>query len=206
KDGSRTPGKAPVTRPVLSPANAKALRTMLEAVTTVDGATGLAAAVPGYRVAGKTGTGIRYVDGKQQPGEVGSFIGMAPADNPRFVVAVFVWSPGGGGGGGGDRPEAAVAAASPPAEAGGEAEHADDQQHAGQGLVPHRSRVPQAQVSAHRRSGWRNAGTAARPVPSPRRPLRAQQGQPRSLCVTPTRPRLTPRSPFALHPSAQHPA
>ncbi|MFE9183561.1 penicillin-binding protein 2 [Micromonospora harpali] len=98
KDGSRTPGKAPVTRPVLSPANAKALRTMLEAVTTVDGATGLAAAVPGYRVAGKTGTGIRYVDGKQQPGEVGSFIGMAPADNPRFVVAVFVWSPGGGGG------------------------------------------------------------------------------------------------------------
>ncbi|RGC67946.1 Penicillin-binding protein PbpB [Micromonospora sp. MW-13] len=98
KDGSRTPGKAPVTRSVLSPQNAAALRTMLQAVTTVDGATGLAAAVPGYQVAGKTGTGIRYVDGKQQPGEVGSFIGMAPADNPRFVVAVFVWSPGGGGG------------------------------------------------------------------------------------------------------------
>ncbi|WP_229400208.1 peptidoglycan D,D-transpeptidase FtsI family protein [Micromonospora okii] len=98
KDGSRTPGKAPVTRSVLSPANAAALRTMLEAVTTVEGATGRAAAVPGYRVAGKTGTGIRYVDGKQQPGEVGSFIGMAPADKPRFVVAVFVWSPVGGGG------------------------------------------------------------------------------------------------------------
>ncbi|MFF3868399.1 peptidoglycan D,D-transpeptidase FtsI family protein [Micromonospora sp. NPDC001898] len=98
KDGSRTPGKAPVTRSVLSPQNAAALRTMLQAVTTVDGATGLAAAVPGYQVAGKTGTGLRYVDGKQQPGEVGSFIGMAPADNPRFVVAVFVWSPEGGGG------------------------------------------------------------------------------------------------------------
>jgi cell division protein FtsI (penicillin-binding protein 3) len=98
KDGSRTPGKAPVTRSVLSPANAAALRTMLEAVTTVEGATGRAAAVPGYRVAGKTGTGIRYVDGKRQPGEVGSFIGMAPADKPRFVVAVFVWSPVGGGG------------------------------------------------------------------------------------------------------------
>ncbi|MER5702873.1 penicillin-binding protein 2 [Micromonospora sp. NPDC002296] len=98
KDGSRTPGKAPVTRSVLSPQNAAALRTMLQAVTTVDNATGLAAAVPGYQVAGKTGTGLRYVDGKQQPGEVGSFIGMAPADNPRFVVAVFVWSPEGGGG------------------------------------------------------------------------------------------------------------
>ncbi|WP_343445940.1 penicillin-binding protein 2 [Micromonospora schwarzwaldensis] len=101
-DGTRTPGAAPATRSVLSPANAAALRRMLEAVTTVDGpdgrATGLAAAVPGYRVAGKTGTGLRYDNGKQQPGEVGSFIGMAPAEKPRYVVAVFVWSPGGGGG------------------------------------------------------------------------------------------------------------
>ncbi|MFI9640111.1 peptidoglycan D,D-transpeptidase FtsI family protein [Micromonospora sp. NPDC051925] len=97
-DGKRTPSAAPVTRSVLSPQNAAALRTLLEAVTTVDGATGLAAAVPGYRVAGKTGTGLRYVDGKQQPGEVASFIGMAPAEAPRYVVAVFVWNPEGGGG------------------------------------------------------------------------------------------------------------
>ncbi|MEH0937576.1 peptidoglycan D,D-transpeptidase FtsI family protein [Micromonospora psammae] len=98
EDGRRTPAPAPVTRSVLSPQNAAALRTMLEAVTTVPDATGVAAAVPGYRVAGKTGTGLRYVDGRQQPGEVGSFIGMAPAEKPRYVVAVFVWSPGGGGG------------------------------------------------------------------------------------------------------------
>ncbi|MFG1722488.1 peptidoglycan D,D-transpeptidase FtsI family protein [Micromonospora chalcea] len=101
-DGDRSPAAKPTTRSVLSPANAAALRRMMEAVTTVDGpegqATGLAAAVPGYRVAGKTGTGLRYDNGKQQPGEVGSFIGMAPAENPRYVVAVFVWSPGGGGG------------------------------------------------------------------------------------------------------------
>ncbi len=100
--GKRTPSPAPVTRSVLSPQNAAALRTMLEAVTTVDGpdgrATGLAAAVPGYRVAGKTGTGLRYDNGVKQPGEVGSFIGMAPAEQPRYVVAVFVWSPGGEGG------------------------------------------------------------------------------------------------------------
>ncbi|MFI7220935.1 peptidoglycan D,D-transpeptidase FtsI family protein [Micromonospora maritima] len=101
-DGRRTPGAAPATRSVLSPTNAAALRKMMEAVTTVDGpdgsATGLAAKVPGYRVAGKTGTGLRYDNGRKQPGEVGSFIGMAPAENPRYVVAVFVWSPGGGGG------------------------------------------------------------------------------------------------------------
>ncbi|MFJ6168914.1 peptidoglycan D,D-transpeptidase FtsI family protein [Micromonospora orduensis] len=96
-DGRRTPAPAPVTRSVLSPQNAAALRTMLEAVTTVDGATGLTAAVPGYRVAGKTGTGWRLVDGKKQPGEVSSFIGMAPAEKPRYVIAVFVYAPGGGG-------------------------------------------------------------------------------------------------------------
>ncbi|MEV0426746.1 penicillin-binding protein 2 [Micromonospora sp. NPDC050495] len=101
-DGKKTTPAKPVTRSVLSPANAAALRTMLEAVTTVDGpdgrATGLAAAVPGYRVAGKTGTGLRYDNGKRQPGDVASFIGMAPAEKPRYVVAVFVWSPGGEGG------------------------------------------------------------------------------------------------------------
>ncbi|MCX5066378.1 penicillin-binding transpeptidase domain-containing protein [Micromonospora lupini] len=96
-DGKHTPAPAPVTRSVLSPQNAAALRTMLEAVTTVEGATGTLAAVPGYRVAGKTGTGWRLVDGKKQPGEVSSFIGMAPAEKPRYVIAVFVYAPGGGG-------------------------------------------------------------------------------------------------------------
>ncbi|GLY20602.1 penicillin-binding protein 2 [Micromonospora sp. NBRC 101691] len=97
-NGKRTPTKPPVTRTVLSPENAKALRAILEAVTTEAGATGVTAAVPGYRVAGKTGTGWRLVDGKKQPGEVASFIGMAPAENPRYVIAVFAHTPGGGGG------------------------------------------------------------------------------------------------------------
>jgi cell division protein FtsI (penicillin-binding protein 3) len=97
-DGTRTPAKAPESRQVISPANAAALRTLLEAVVTVPGATGRAAAIPDYRVAGKTGTGSRVVDGRYAPGEVASFIGMAPADNPRYVVAVFAHTPGGGGG------------------------------------------------------------------------------------------------------------
>ncbi|MFI6264254.1 peptidoglycan D,D-transpeptidase FtsI family protein [Micromonospora sp. NPDC051006] len=96
-DGKHAPGKAPVTRSVLSPQNAAALRTMLEAVTTVDGATGEQAAIPGFRVAGKTGTGWRLVNGQKQPGEVSSFIGMAPAEKPRYVIAVFAYTPDGGG-------------------------------------------------------------------------------------------------------------
>ncbi len=96
--GRSTPAPQPKTRRVLSDANAAALRTMLEAVVTVDGATGHRAAVPGYRVAGKTGTGLRVVNGKYAPGEVASFIGMAPAEAPRYVIGVFAHSPGGEGG------------------------------------------------------------------------------------------------------------
>lgn len=97
-DGTSTPESAADTHQVISPANAAALRTMLEAVITVDGATGAKAAIRGYRVAGKTGTGQQVKNGKYTTGEVASFIGMAPADSPRFVVAVFAHTPGGGGG------------------------------------------------------------------------------------------------------------
>jgi cell division protein FtsI (penicillin-binding protein 3) len=97
-DGTRTPAGAPVSRPVMSPANAAALRTMLEAVVTVPGATGNLAKVQGYRVAGKTGTGKRLINGQYTSFEAGSFIGMAPAENPRYVIAVSADTPGGAGG------------------------------------------------------------------------------------------------------------
>ena len=100
--GGRPPrgaAPAPETRAGDQPdSNAAALRTMMEAVTTIPGATGASARINGYRVAGKTGTGKRLVDGKYARGEVASFIGMAPAENPRYVVAVFAYTPGGGGG------------------------------------------------------------------------------------------------------------
>jgi cell division protein FtsI (penicillin-binding protein 3) len=98
-DGTTVEPPAAKTRRVLSPAVADQLRQMLEAVVTVDGATGHRAAVPGYRVAGKTGTG-KFVgpNGKYVTGDVGSFIGMAPADAPRYVIGVFAHSPGGEGG------------------------------------------------------------------------------------------------------------
>lgn len=96
--GERTTPEAPTTREVLTPETAAELRTALEAVTTVDGATGRAAAISGYRVAGKTGTGARLVNGQKQPGDVAAFVGMAPAEKPRFVIAVFAHTPDGGGG------------------------------------------------------------------------------------------------------------
>jgi cell division protein FtsI (penicillin-binding protein 3) len=97
-DGTRVPTPKPESRRVISATNAAALRQMMEAVVTVEDATGRSGAVPGYRVAGKTGTGARVENGKYVPGEVASFIGMAPAEAPRYVVAVFVQTPGGGGG------------------------------------------------------------------------------------------------------------
>nr|WP_205860953.1 penicillin-binding protein 2 [Planosporangium flavigriseum] len=98
-EGQVTPAPAPRTQRVLSTQTADALRQMLEAVVTVEDATGRKAAVPGYRVAGKTGTG-QFVgpNGKYVSGEVGSFIGMAPADAPRYVIAVFAHTPKGEGG------------------------------------------------------------------------------------------------------------
>jgi len=96
--GVVVPAPMPVTRQVLSPENAATLRQMLEAVVVVPDATGTTAAVPGYRVAGKTGTGQRVDNGHYVKGEVASFIGMAPADAPRYVIAVFAHTAGGSGG------------------------------------------------------------------------------------------------------------
>jgi cell division protein FtsI (penicillin-binding protein 3) len=81
-------------RQVLSAATAAQLRSMLEAV--VEFGTGTHAAVAGYRVGGKTGTTEKYLEstGSYSPDEVvASFIGMAPIDHPRVVVAVVLDSP-----------------------------------------------------------------------------------------------------------------
>jgi cell division protein FtsI (penicillin-binding protein 3) len=92
-DGRLVPAPSPVTRQVLDPGPAAALRELLEAPVVMEGGTGTKAAVPGHRVAGKTGTGGRVVDGKYADGYVASFIGFAPADAPRFVIAVYAHAP-----------------------------------------------------------------------------------------------------------------
>ncbi|HEX5631352.1 MAG TPA: penicillin-binding protein 2, partial [Acidimicrobiia bacterium] len=84
----------PEQRQVLSASTAAQLRAMLEAV--VELGTGTQAAVSGYRVGGKTGTTEKYLEaeGVYSTDEVvASFIGMAPIDDPRVVVAVVLDSP-----------------------------------------------------------------------------------------------------------------
>lgn len=93
-DGSVTPAPAPKVTQVVKPATAKQIRLMLESVVGKHG-TAPKAAIPGYRVGGKTGT-AQYVDprcGCYNGGVVASFIGMAPADNPQLVVAVSLINP-----------------------------------------------------------------------------------------------------------------
>jgi cell division protein FtsI/penicillin-binding protein 2 len=82
------------TRVVLSPEVARRMRDYLRAV--VDEGTGKMAEVEGYDVAGKTGTAQKVIPGRRgyAPGKyVASFVGFAPADNPRIVVLVVMDEP-----------------------------------------------------------------------------------------------------------------
>ncbi len=64
-------------------------REVLESVVT--NGTGRRAFLPGYRVAGKTGTAQKVANGRYIQGEyVASFIAFAPADNPRLTVLVII--------------------------------------------------------------------------------------------------------------------
>ncbi len=83
-------------RVVLSPATAQSVRAMLERVTG-EGGTALLARVPGYRVAGKTGTVRKLTaQGYSEQHYLSLFAGMAPASRPRLVMAVMINEPSGG--------------------------------------------------------------------------------------------------------------
>ncbi|CAB4848914.1 unannotated protein [freshwater metagenome] len=92
-EGIFEPAAAPTSVRVVSPATARTVREMLESVVSEDG-TAPMAAIPGYRVAGKTGTADRIDDTCGcYLGYTASFIGLAPADKPTLVVAVFLQNP-----------------------------------------------------------------------------------------------------------------
>ncbi len=78
---------------VIGEDTAAKLRTMMESVVSANG-TAPSAAIPGYRVAGKTGTAQRVdpITGKYS-GYTASFIGFAPADSPRYVINVTLQRP-----------------------------------------------------------------------------------------------------------------
>ncbi len=81
---------------VFSPSVAREVRAMMETVTQ-EGGTGTRTRVPGYRVAGKTGTAHKIVNGRYAPDRyLASFIGMAPASNPRLIIGVAIDEPSGG--------------------------------------------------------------------------------------------------------------
>ena len=92
-DGTTEVPVTPKPTRVVSPSTAKQVRAMLESVVG-DGGTAPMAAIPGYRVGGKTGTAQEFnEDCKCYRGVVASFIGMAPADAPKLVVAVSIFNP-----------------------------------------------------------------------------------------------------------------
>jgi cell division protein FtsI/penicillin-binding protein 2 len=89
------PQPLPAGHRVISASIAAQLRDMLRGVLA-DGGTASGADIPGYDLAGKTGTANVVVDGKYSNSEyVASFIGMVPASNPKLVVAVMVDEPHG---------------------------------------------------------------------------------------------------------------
>lgn len=91
---SFVPQQGPVAGvPVISPATAKAVRKMLEQATGPEG-TAPKAQVAGFRVAGKTGTAHKPEHGGYAKNKyVASFVGFAPAEQPRLVIAVMVDEP-----------------------------------------------------------------------------------------------------------------
>ncbi|MFE3037441.1 peptidoglycan D,D-transpeptidase FtsI family protein [Streptomyces canus] len=86
-DGRFTPAAKPKETRVVSARTAKMLAQMLESVVDDQEGTGTKARIPGYRVAGKTGTANRVdpATGKYK-GYTSSFAGFAPADKPRITV------------------------------------------------------------------------------------------------------------------------
>ena len=93
--GNYTPSETRENVRVISPETAAKMRLMMESVVSANG-TAPSAAIPGYRVAGKTGTAQRIDDtcGCYR-GYTASFIGFAPADKPAYVISVTIQDPKG---------------------------------------------------------------------------------------------------------------
>ncbi|MCX7117366.1 MAG: penicillin-binding protein 2 [Legionellales bacterium] len=83
-----------VAQQVLNPKTANQVLAMLEAVVSGVEGTGKDAQIPGYRVAGKTGTArIAGKKGYEENRHIASFVGIAPVSKPRLIVAVIIHEP-----------------------------------------------------------------------------------------------------------------
>ena len=92
---TRLDGMPSQGRRVFSSDTAREMRTILE-MAAKPGGTAPRAQVPGYTVAGKTGTAHKLEAGRYTRKYVSSFVGFAPAFNPRVVVAVMIDEPSAG--------------------------------------------------------------------------------------------------------------
>jgi len=94
---------APAGERVLDAAVCRDMLSLLESVTTQEGATGVRARIPGYRVAGKTGTAWKSSNGTYSKDRYTSvFAGVAPASSPRLATVVVIDEPTAGKYMGGD--------------------------------------------------------------------------------------------------------
>ncbi len=98
---TRVDSGALAATPVFSQQTAREVRAMLE-MAVQPGGTAPKAQIPGYRVAGKTGTAYKIEGGQYVKKYVASFVGFAPASEPRLIVAVMIDEPGAGAHYGGD--------------------------------------------------------------------------------------------------------
>ncbi|MEI7659550.1 MAG: penicillin-binding protein 2 [Actinomycetes bacterium] len=93
--GNFTPAAGRTSQRAISAETAQTMRLMMESVVSANG-TAPTAAIPGYRVAGKTGTAMRVDDSCGcYRGYTASFIGFAPADKPAYVISVTIQDPKG---------------------------------------------------------------------------------------------------------------
>ncbi|MGW6005150.1 peptidoglycan D,D-transpeptidase FtsI family protein [Oerskovia enterophila] len=90
-DGVFVPAPERETTQVVSESTADQVLHMMEAV--VEEGSGTEAAIGGYRIAGKTGTAEEVGAGGGLTDIMASFIGVAPADDPQYTVAVFLKNP-----------------------------------------------------------------------------------------------------------------
>lgn len=107
-DGTVTPTPRPEGVPVVSPATAATVKDMFRAIVQdapgQNRGTGVSAGIPGYQVSGKTGTAQQVDEGcgcYSNSKYWITFAGMAPADDPRYVIGIMLDAPQRGVDGGG---------------------------------------------------------------------------------------------------------
>ena len=92
RDGVRTPVPSKVVRQTIKPETAETLTTIMEEV--VERGTATQAKVPGFTVAGKTGTAAKVVGGRYSTTDYNaSFVGFVPSRQPALTIIVVIDSP-----------------------------------------------------------------------------------------------------------------